>query len=83
MGAISYGLGKIAVKTGITNGRNSMSAVYRSGLTKLRNGTASHMSSKVIGKGSIAGIVGGVPMDIYYGIKQSIYTPIRDFILGW
>ncbi len=32
---------------------------------------------------SIAGMVGGVPMDIYYGIKQSIYTPIRNFIFGW
>ena len=81
-GAVSYGLGKITVKNGITNGRNSMSAVYRSGLTKLRNGTTSSMSLKVIGKGNIAGIVGGFPMDIYYGVKQSIYAPIRNFILG-
>ena len=79
-GAISYGLGKIPIAKGITNGRNSMSAVYRSGLTKLRNGTASRMSAKVIAKGLTAGLVGGLPMDTYYGIKQHAYDRTKNLI---
>ncbi len=79
-GAISYGLGKIPIAKGITNGRNSMSAVYRSGLTKLRNGTASRMSAKVIVKGLTAGLVGSLPMDMYYGIKQHAYDRTMNLI---
>ena len=47
-----------------------MSAVYRSGLTKLRNETAKTMSLKVIGKGLASSFVGGLAMDGYYGLKQ-------------
>ena len=57
-----------------------MSAVYRSGLTKLRNGTASRMSAKVIVKGLTAGLVGSLPMDMYYGIKQHAYDRTMNLI---
>ena len=46
-GAISYGLGKLPGVKKVTKGRNSMSAVYKSGLTKLRNHTALRMSKKL------------------------------------
>jgi hypothetical protein len=36
---------------GINSGRNSFTAVYKSGMTKLANGTAGKMSAKVIAKG--------------------------------
>ena len=45
---------------GITTGRNSMSAVYSSGLTKLGNKTASRMSMKVIGKGFVSEFCGSL-----------------------
>ena len=79
-GAVSYGLGKLPGVNKITKGRNSMSAVYKSGLTKLRNGTVSRMSAKVIGKGLVSSFVGGLAMDGYYGIKQFAYNPIKDFV---
>ena len=41
------------------------------------------MSIGVIKKGLTANIVGGLPMDIYYGIKQHSYNRLKDFILGW
>ena len=77
--AISYGLGKLPSVDGITKGRNSMSAVYKSGLTKLRNGTAARMSLKVIGKGIASSFVGGLAMDGYYGIKQHAYDHFKRF----
>ena len=49
-GAISFGLGKLPGIKGATAGRNSWSAVYKSGLTKLRNGTVARMSAKVFAK---------------------------------
>lgn len=82
-GAISYGLGKLPGVNNVTKGRNNMSAVYRSGLTKLRNKTVSHMSKKVIGKGLISGFVGGLAMDGYYGIKQHAYDRARNRILRY
>lgn len=76
-GAVSYGLGKIPGVKGITKGRNSMSAVYKSGLTKLRNGTVARMSIGVISKGIKSSFVGGLAMDGYYGLKQHGYDRIK------
>ena len=78
-GAASYGLGKIPGIKGATAGRNSWSAVYKSGLTKLTNGTVTRMSAKVIAKGLGSSIVGGFALDGYYGIKQHAY----DRVKGW
>jgi len=39
---------------GITGGRNSFSAVFKSGITKLNNGSASKMSIKVMSKGFVS-----------------------------
>ncbi len=80
-GAISYGLGKLPggiIK--ITKGRNSMSAVYKSGLTKLRNETAKSMSLKVIGKGVTSSFIDGLAMDGYYGLKQHGYDRVKSFM---
>ncbi len=52
---ISLGIGLLGGKgleiAGVTVGRNSFYAVFKSGLKKLLNDTASHMSIKVILKG--------------------------------
>ena len=70
-GAISYGHGKLpGVKT-VTRGRNSMSSIYRSGLTKLRHHTAKHMSYNVMKMGFKSSCVGGMAMNFYYAIKQT------------
>ena len=82
-GAISYGLGKLPGVKNVTKGRNNMFAVYRSGLTKLRNKTVSHMSKKVIGKGLVSGFVGSLAMDVYYGVKQYGYNRVRNRILRY
>lgn len=79
-GAISYGLGKIPGINGATAGRNSWSAVYRSGLTKLRNGTVARMSVRVIVKGLASSIIGGFALDGYYGVKQHAYDRIKIFL---
>ncbi len=53
-GLIGAKLGKAGDRIGIkgkTKGRNSWAAVYKSGLTKLKNGTAKRMSLKVMKKG--------------------------------
>lgn len=54
-----------------------MSAVYKSGLTKLRNETAKHMSIKTICKGVVSCFVGGLAMDGYYGLKQHGYDRVK------
>ena len=77
-GAISLGLGKLPRIDGITKGRNNMSAVFRSVLTKLRNNTVSRMSSKVVMKGILSTFAGGLAMDVYYGAKQYAYSRIRQ-----
>lgn len=64
----------------VTSGRNSMSAVYRSGLTKLRNGTAQNMSQKVVAKGVASMATASLAMDTYYGVKQAIYGPIKTLL---
>ena len=79
-GAVSYGLGKLPGIKGVTKGRNSMSAVYKSGLTKLRNDTVKHMSIKVISKGATSIFVGGLAMDGYYGIKQHAYDRVNGLL---
>ena len=76
-GAVSFGLGKIPGIKGATAGRNSWSAVYKSGLTKLRNGTAARMSVKVVAKGLGSSIVGGFALDGYYGVKQHAYDRVK------
>ena len=80
-GMISYGLGRLPGVESITKGRNNMSAVYKSGLTKLRNGTAKHMSFKVKRKGLISTFVGGLAMDTYYGLKQHGYNRFRRLFM--
>ena len=71
-GAVSYGLGTfLSGVPKVTTGRNSMMAVYQAGLTKLRNNTASIMSSKVMAKGFTATVVGGLYLDVYYGCMQA------------
>ena len=79
-GAISYGLGLLPGFNKITQGRNSMSAVYKSGLTKLRNNTVSKMSMKVATKGIASVFVGSLAMDCYYGLKQVGYERIKRLI---
>ena len=76
-GAISYGLGKLPGLKKVTKGRNSMSAVYKSGLTKLRNGTARRMSLKVMAKGALSTFIGNTAMNVYYGLKQYSYDRIK------
>ena len=53
---------------GITKGRNSMSAVYKSGLTKLKNGTASKMGAKVIAKGVVSALVDDTYINLVNGL---------------
>ena len=79
-GAVSYGIGKLPGIKGATSGRNSWSAVYKSGLTKLRNRTASTMSPKVIAKGLRSSIVGGFALDGYYGVKQHAYDRVKNVL---
>ena len=82
-GCVSYGLGELPGFDTVTKGRNSMVAVYKSGLTKLRNSVASYMSAKVFGKGIVSTFVGGLPMDGYYGVKQFAYGPMKRDILQY
>ena len=58
-GATSLALGNSKGIKGVTAGRNSWSAVYKSGLTKLKRRTASRMSAKVMVKSLGANIVSG------------------------
>ena len=80
-GTVAYLLGNLSGVDGITSGRNNMFAIYRSGLTKLRNNTALHMSIGVVDKGFISCFVGSFAMDVYYGIKQFSYERIKNGIL--
>ena len=79
-GAVSYTLGKIPEFKGTTAGRNSWSAVYKSGLTKLRNGTVARMSGKVVSKGLGSSIVSGFALDAYYGLKQYGYDKVKEIL---
>ena len=66
-GGVNLATGNLIKMNKVTAGRNSMAAVYKSGLTKLRNQTASHMSFKVFAKGTFPSVVSGLPMSIYSG----------------
>ena len=79
-GFIAWGLTKFPGVDKITAGRNSHQAVYSSGLTKLKNNTAG-MKLGTIFKGMSAFIVGSIPMDVYYGIKQAWYDFLRGVII--
>ena len=69
-GFVALGVGTIPVFKGVTKVRNSNGAVYKSGLTKLRNNTASRMTSKVVVKGFKASFAGGLALDGHYGLKK-------------
>ena len=56
----------------VTTGRNSMSAVFKSGLTKISHGNAKRMSSKVISKGVVSGIVGSLSTSVALGSKNGV-----------
>ncbi len=58
-----------------------MSAIYKSGLTKIRHQVATRMSSSVIGKGIISSFVGGLAMDTYYGFKQYGYDRVKSLLM--
>ena len=75
--AVSFGLGKIPGIKGKTKGKNSWSAVYKGGLTRIRNNTAKNMSKKVIKKGIGANAIGGAGLDVYYGFKQYYYSRVK------
>ena len=63
---------------GVTSGRNSMSSVYKSGLTKLGNKTASKMSLKVIGKGVASQFTGDLSIAIVSGIDCDFNSSKED-----
>ena len=71
LGAISSKLFPVKAR-GITKGRNNMSSVYKSGLTKLKNKTASRMSVKVMGKGTISSFVSDLGVSVIMGIKSYV-----------
>jgi len=66
----------------ITKGRNSMQAVYKSGMTKMIRGSAARMGLKVIVKGTASTFLGGVSMDVYYGVKQASYATIKSILVN-
>ena len=70
---LSYGLGQVLQLNGLTSGSNNWGAVYKSGLTKLRNGTAMRMSGYVMSRGFTSNFISGLLMDMYYGVKQKCY----------
>ena len=71
-GAISFALGTfLSGIPNVTTGRNSMMAVYQSGLTKIRNDVAKTMSTSVMVKGFVASVAGGLYLDGYYGLMQA------------
>ena len=58
---------------GLNAGRNSYSSVFKSGMTKLKNGTARRMSLKVFGKGLAVELfngIGGTILDIHAEITE-------------
>ena len=77
---VGFALGKLPGIKGFTAGKGNMNAVYKSGLTKLRNDTASKMSLNVAKKGAYSVVVGSLAMDLYYGVKQYSYDPIKSII---
>ncbi len=72
-GLVGAKLGKAGDRIGIkgkTTGRNSWAAVYKSGLTKLKNGTAKRMSLKVMKKGLGSTLIGNTYSTLYSAAKR-------------
>ena len=72
-GLIGAKLGKAGDRIGIkgkTKGRNSWAAVYKSGLTKLKNGTAKRMSLKVMKNGLGSTLIGNTYSTLYSAAKR-------------
>ncbi|HHW46454.1 MAG TPA: hypothetical protein GXX17_06030 [Clostridiales bacterium] len=65
---------------GITTGRNSMDAVFKSGLTKLKNQTASRMSAKVIGKGILSSFVSDLGLAAGMGAKSFFESSLEQYV---
>ena len=71
--AVDTGVGALFSKItvdipGVTIGRNSYGAVYKSGLTKIGNQTVKRMSGKVVTKGILSGLAGDLYIDLYNGV---------------
>lgn len=81
-GAVSkVPLPKLKVK-GVNSGRNSYSAVYKSGLTKIRNGTASKMSLKVLGKGTVAEMLDSLDLNfLVEEFAMMSYDELKDYFV--
>ena len=62
-----FGKADLIKVKGVTSGRNSFSAVYRSGLTKLKNHTAKKMSFKVMFKGFASGYISDFGLTLFDG----------------
>ncbi len=69
IGAVVSKLVQIKI-SGITAGRNSMGAVFKSGLTKLKNQTASRMSTKVFCKGIASNFISDLGLASGMGAKS-------------
>ena len=69
---VGMALSKIPLKKikGINKGRNSMGAIFKSGLTKINRGSAAKMSLSVIGKGFIKQTYEATNGTIGIGFKQ-------------
>ncbi len=71
--------GLITVKiSGITTERNSYSAIYQSGLTKLQNDTVKNMSFNVMKKGLISNVSGDLFSIGIGGISSYIQNAINE-----
>ena len=57
--------------SGITSGRNSMSAIYQTKLTKLANGTTKTISLRVVAKSVTANVVSDLPHAIIKRVKNA------------
>ena len=67
----------------VNSGKNSFSAVFKSGLTKLKNNTAKNMSIKVIAKGTIANIYEGIFNSSVSGIRDGIMNTFKELEQEW
>ena len=74
MGAYFGKLGDSVNIKGFTSGSNNWASVYKSGLTRLKNGTAKRMSLKVFGKGVATSAFGSIFSMFYNTAKQWKYT---------
>jgi len=72
--------GKYVKVKGITSGRSSYATVFKSGITKIQNGTAESMSFKILGKGIASGLVVGTPGSILGGTTEGLTNDISSEI---